>query len=595
MAVDIGEQAALIARRKRSTVRIAAEEMPRGLADCGPQAGAGNDLGLSLGGMSAVSVRLAAELARAGSLLLLVALAACAEREALPKDPTARLFARGLDEIADLYIAPVSSRNLVLAGAARFSRLDDKFSVSETPGPDGTDIVLVYGQAEAAAYAEPADDEPHPWGVLMGRLVTAAKWASPTVAALPEEKIDKTLFDGITGSLDRFSRYASPEVAQDQRAARDGFGGIGVTLEAVKDGLRIAEVSPHGPAELAGIQPDDMLIAIDKVPTAGRSQSDVVHALRGPILSPVEVTVYRPSLGHKRNYHLQRELVILPTVTLTQDGDVAVFQVASFNQNTTQQIVEALDKLEREMSPRLHGVVLDLRGNPGGLLDQAVSLADVFIPKGPIVSTIGRHPASRQFFEASGDAVAPQVPVVVLINGASASSSEIVAAALQDVGRAVVIGSASYGKGTVQTVLRLPNDGELTLTWAQLVTPAGYLLHEHGVVPALCTSDLGDDDRSLQIAIERMTASPILSAASRSRASLDETAWSRLRQSCPARPGDHAIDMRVAKRVLADPVLYSEAVHAIAPGPSVAAAAAPVVEPTLTGPSPALSSDPRNP
>jgi carboxyl-terminal processing protease len=545
-----------------------------------------------------VSLRPAAVSARAGSLLLLIAFAGCAEREALPNDPTARLFARGLDEITDLYIAPVSSRRLVLAGAARFSRLDDKFSVLETPGPDGAAIVLVYGGAEAAVYGEPADDEPHSWGTLMGRLVTAAKRASPTAAALSEEEIDKTLFDGITGSLDRFSRYASPEVARDQRAARDGFGGIGVTLEAAKEEFRIASVSPHGPAELAGIQPGDMLIAIDKVPTAGRSQSDVVHALRGPILSPVEVTVYRPSLGQKRTYHLQRELVILPTVTLTQDGDVAVFQVASFNQNTTQQIVEALDRLQREMGPRLRGVVLDLRGNPGGLLDQAVSLADVFIPKGPIVSTIGRHPASRQFFEASGDSVAPQVPVVVLINGASASSSEIVAAALQDVGRAVVIGTTSYGKGTVQTVLRLPNDGELTLTWAQLVTPAGYLLHEHGVVPAVCTSDLGDDDRSLQTAIERMAGSPILPVASRPRASLDETSWSRLRQSCPARQGTHAIDLKVAKRVLADPMLYSEAMHAIAPGPSVAAAsaaAAPAVEPTLTEPSPALSSGPRNP
>ena len=158
-------------------------------------------------------------------------------------------------------------------------------------------------------------------------------------------------------------------------------------------------------------------------------------------------------------------------------------------------------RCKREMGQRLRGIVLDLRGDPGGLLDQAVSLADVFIAKGPIVATVGRHPASRQYFEASGDSVAPQVPIVVLINGGSASASEIVAAALQDAGRAVVVGTASYGKGTVQTVLRLPNDGELTLTWAQLVAPAGYLLHEHGVVPTLCTSDLGNDDQSVQIAL----------------------------------------------------------------------------------------------
>lgn len=537
-----------------------------------------------------MSLRPAAVLARAGSFVVLVVLAACAERQALPNDPTGRLFARGLDEITDLYIAPVSSRKLALAGAARFSRLDDKFSVAETPGPDRTQLVLAYGGEEVAAYPIPSHDEPRDWGAVMGRLVAAAKTASPKLAKLPEDQIDKALFDGMTGALDRFSRYSSPDVARDQRAIRDGFGGIGITIDAAHDEFLITAVTPHGPAELAGIRPDDRLVAIDKVPTAGRSQSDVVHALRGPILSRVEVTVTRPGVGQRRTYRLQRELVILPTVTVSRDAGIAVFQVASFNQNTTQQIVEALAALKREMGPRLRGIVLDLRSNPGGLLDQAVSLSDVFIANGPIVSTVGRHPASRQFFAASGDSTAPQLPVVVLINGGSASSSEIVAAALQDVGRAVVIGSASYGKGTVQTVLRLPNDGELTLTWAQLVTPSGYFLHEHGVVPTLCTSDLGDDDGSLQAAIARATAAPVSSMAPRPRASLDETAWSQLRHSCPARQGDHEIDVKVAKRLLADPVLYSQAVHAItAANPSVAAAP---VEPTLTAGSRSLSSSP---
>jgi carboxyl-terminal processing protease len=550
--------------------------------------------------VDAVSLRPAAALARVCSLFLLIALVGCTGRQALPNDPTGRLFARGLDEISDLYISPVSSRLLVLAGAARLSRLDDKLSVSETAGPEKAQLVLAYGGDEVAAYPIPAHDDPHDWGALMGRLVASAKTASPSVAALPEDQIDKTLFDGITAALDRFSRYSSPEVARDQRANRDGFGGIGVTLDSSNEGFRITAVTPHGPAELAGIKPDDKLVAVDKVATAGRSHTDVVHALRGPILSPVEITVYRPSLRQNRTYRLQRELVILPTVKVSRDGGIAVIQVASFNQNTTQQIVEALGALKREMGPRLRGIVLDLRSNPGGLLDQAVSLSDVFISNGPIVSTVGRHPASRQFFEASGDSVAPQIPVAVLINGGSASSSEIVAAALQDVGRAVVIGSASYGKGTVQTVLRLPNDGELTLTWAQLVSPSGYRLNEHGVVPTLCTSDLGDDDRSVQTAIQRtVVTSGAASDAVRTRASLDEDAWSHLRRSCPARQGDHEIDVRVAKRLLADPVLYSQAVQAIMPGQNLAAApsAAPVtsIEPALTATSPALSSSPRSP
>jgi len=280
---------------------------------------------------------------------------------------------------------------------------------------------------------------------------------------------------------------------------------------------------------------------------------------------------------------------------MSRDGGVAIIQVASFNQNTTQQIVEDLGRLQREIGERLRGIVLDLRGNPGGLLDQAVSLSDVFIPKGPIVATVGRHPASRQFFEASGDSLAPQVPIVVLINGGSASSSEIVAAALQDVGRAVIVGTASYGKGTVQTVLRLPNDGELTLTWAQLVAPSGYFLHQHGVIPSLCTSDLGDDDNSIQIALQRTNAV----ALARPRASLDEGAWSQLRRSCPARQGDRDIDIKVAKRLLADPALFSQAVHAFSATPKLAAAPltpkTPPEEPVLTGAGGSLLSAPMHP
>jgi carboxyl-terminal processing protease len=528
-------------------------------------------------------------------MAVVVLLAACAERQSLPNDPTGRLFARGLDEITDLYIVPVSDQRLILSAASRFSRLDDKFAVTESPGVENkTQIILNYAGREVAVYPMPAEDEPHAWGALVGRLVANARAVSPIIAALSEDQVDKALFDGITGALDRFSRYAAPETARDQRAVRDGFGGVGMTFEFAGEEFRVIQVTSGGPAELAGIRPDDRLVAVDGVATAGRSQSDVVHALRGPILSPVEVTVYRPNPGLQRRFRLQRALVILPTVTMSRDGGVAIFQVASFNQNTTQQIVEDLERLKREAGPQLRGIVLDLRGNPGGLLDQAVSLSDIFITKGPIVATVGRHPASRQFFAASGESIAPQVPIVVLINGGSASSSEIVAAALQDVGRAVVVGSASYGKGTVQTVLRLPNDGELTLTWAQLVTPSGYFLHEHGVIPTLCTSDLGDDDNSVQIALQR--ANGAASPTSRPRASLDEGAWSQLRRSCPTRQGDHQIDIKVAKRLLADPALFNQAVHALSAAPKLAAAplTAPT-EPALTDGGRSLFSDPPHP
>lgn len=547
-----------------------------------------------------MSLRPAAVLAPAGLLALLAVLVACTSLQPLPTDPTGRLFGRALDEIADLYIVPVSSRTLVLAAAARLSEIDPKISIAESPGPqDRTEIVLDYGGREIDGYPSPNSDDPHIWGGLLGQMEVDAKAASPTLAARSETDIDKSLFDGITSALDRFSHYATPAVARDQRAARDGFGGIGITFDTAADLFRVADVTPAGPADLAGIRPGDRIVEIDGKPTVGRAQSDVIRQLRGPVLSMVEVEVDRPG-GGARNYRLQRSLIIVPTVTVSDNGDVAVFHISGFNQNTTQQLVADLETTKRAMGARLRGIVLDLRGDPGGLLDQAVSLSDVFIAKGPIVATIGRNPASRQFFEASGDSIAPQLPIVVLVNGGSASASEIVAAALQDAGRAVVVGTASYGKGTVQTVLRLPNDGELTLTWAQLVAPSGYLLNTHGVVPTICTSDLGDDAQALQTALQRASGSSGVSPlTTHPRASLDEQGWSELRRSCPPRGGNRAVDLAVAERVLDDPTLYSEASHMIVPGPSLAAkpvgTAPNPAEPALTGADGSLSSDPRNP
>ena len=366
-------------------------------------------------------LRPVAALAPRGILVLIVLLASCAEPQPLPADPTGRLFGRGLDQIAELYIVPVSSRKLALAAAARLSQLDPKFAVFETPGPqEKTELALDYGGRDVATYPIPSSDDPHLWGGWLGHLLADAKAASPTLATLSQDKIDETLFNGITGALDRFSRYASPEAARDQRAARDGFGGIGVTFDPSPDRFRIIKVLPGGPADLAGIRAGDTIVAINGQPTTGRSQNDVIHLLRGPIVSSVVVGIDRPGIAQSHYYRLQRALIVEPTVTLSRDRDIAIFHISSFNQNTTQQLVEELDTVKREMSPRLIGVVLDLRGDPGGLLDQAVSLSDVFINKGPIVATVGRNPASRQFFEASGDSIAPQIPIVVLVNGGSA-------------------------------------------------------------------------------------------------------------------------------------------------------------------------------
>ena len=533
--------------------------------------------------------------ARAALAVALAALAACAAQPPLPADPAGALFARGLSEITDLYIEPISSRRLALSGAARLAALDRRLAVFETPA-SGERVVfeVAYDGRRVAAYPIPASGGAEDWGRLLGETIAAAKRVSPRIAAMPQAAIEQAVFDGITGALDRFSRYAAPDVARDRRAARDGFGGIGVTVD-LGDRYRVTAVAPNGPAERGGIRAEERIVAIDGAPIAGLSQGEIVHRLRGPVASTVAVAVARPGLAQTRDFRLQRALVIVPTVTVSRDGDIALFRVAAFNKSTTRRLAAGLRDAEREAGGRLAGIVLDLRSNPGGLLDQAVSLTDLFVADGPIVSTIGRHPASRQYFAASGDSIAPRLPVVVLINGGSASAAEIVAAALQDRGRAVVVGSSSYGKGTVQTVLRLPNKGELTFTWARLLTPSGYRLDAHGVVPTLCTSGLGDDSVALEAAVARAGAAAPPSSAS-ARAALDEPAWSRLRRSCPARHSSPAIDIKLAERLLADPRLYSAALHAIPPPVGLARIRPKAPRaPSLTGPGSALSFDGRPP
>jgi carboxyl-terminal processing protease len=491
---------------------------------------------------------------------LVLTLAGCAAPGPLAAGAEGQLFARGLDEIVDLYIEPVSSRRLALSAIARLTRLDGDLGVSE--GGVAGALVLSYGGRGIGVYATPDDMNHREWGALLATLIAAAKDASPRLAALSQDAIDEALFDGMTAPLDRFSHYSAPKLARVQRAARDGFGGIGVTLEAASDMFRVTEVMPHGPADRAGIRPEDQIVAIDGVATVGRSYEEVSRQLRGPVGSGVALSVLHPGTAQPGDLRLSRTLVIAPTVTVSRDGDIALFHIAGFNRSTTQRIADGLAQIRQQAGGHLAGIVIDLRGSPGGLLDQAVSLGDLFIPEGPIVSTVGRHPASHQYFAASGAGIALQTPLAVLINGGSASAAEILAAALQDVGRAVVIGSSSYGKGTVQTVLPLPNNGELTLTWARLITPSGYFLQTHGVVPTLCTSDLGDDEPALEIALQQVAAGSAGGSPGRPRAALDERAWSELRRACPARRTSPAIDLKLAERILADPKLYSGALHA---------------------------------
>jgi carboxyl-terminal processing protease len=512
---------------------------------------------------------LRARLSLASAVVVGLALAGCVAPPPLPSDAAGRLYARGLDDIAELYIQPESSHKVAIAGLMGLASLDRRLKIAETPGPQQRTVIQVdYAGQQIAVYPAPAEEDAHGWGGVISTIAADAKKASADLGAMPAERIDTAVLDGMTEALDRFSRYAAPKAARDERAFRDGFGGIGITLDTSGDKFRIAAVAPDGPAEHAGLRPDDRIVAIDGTRAARYSPAQIIRRLRGPVASPIALAVWRPSLGREQQFRLRRALIAVPTVTLSEEDDIAVLRIASFNQTTGEQVAASLKDIQRERGGRLKGIVLDLRGNPGGLLDQAVALADLFLEHGAIAATVGRNPASRQIFSAAGDAIAGKLPIVVLIDGGTASSSEIVAAALQDDGRAVVVGTASYGKGTVQTVLRLPNDGELTLTWALIVTPSGRLLNARGVVPNLCTSGLADE-AGAAAALAR--AGAVQAAAPRTK--LDDKAWLLLRLACPARPETTPVALGLAKRLLEDPALYARALHAMPAAAQLAAGA----------------------
>jgi carboxyl-terminal processing protease len=243
---------------------------------------------------------------------------------------------------------------------------------------------------------------------------------------------------------------------------------------------------------------------------------------------------------------------------MKRDGDAVTIRITGFNQGTARQVEESVEEAKAAYGKSLKGIILDLRGNPGGLLDQAVAISELFLAQGDILSTQGRHPRSRQKYRASGSDVADGLPMVVLINGGSASASEIVAGALQDNRRALLVGTASYGKGSVQTVIRLPNDGELTITWARMYSPLGFPLNKFGIMPSVCTSEVSGDPDALMKELRAGAASPGAALAQRRAANeKGESGAEALRKTCPARTLDTEADLKVAEQLIDDPPLYA--------------------------------------
>ena len=306
------------------------------------------------------------------------------------------------------------------------------------------------------------------------------------VTEIDERTAMEAAIQGMLSSLDPHSSYMNAAEYRDmQTQTRGEYGGLGLEVSLDDGVVRVVSPIDDTPAARAGIQAGDYLTALDGESIVGLTLSDAVSRMRGQAGTDITLTVAREGTD-PFDVALTREIINVRSVTARVDGgDIGIIRISTFNERTGPLLQEALRTVRRDTGGHLRGVVLDLRNNPGGLLDQAIQVSDDFLDGGEVVSTRGRQPDDVQRYNARrGDDLAG-VPIAVLINGASASASEIVAGALQDRNRALIVGTDSFGKGSVQTVIPLQGgrDGALRLTTARYYTPAGRSIQGAGIAP----------------------------------------------------------------------------------------------------------------
>jgi carboxyl-terminal processing protease len=291
--------------------------------------------------------------------------------------------------------------------------------------------------------------------------------------------------EGMLNSLDPYSSYLTPDMYRELQVETKGsFGGLGMEV-AIKDGI-LTVVAPieDTPAYQAGIKAGDRILKINEESTKGLSLMECVNKLRGPKGTKATITIIREGLTQAKDITIVRDIIRIQSVKFkTLEKGYGYLRIVQFQEKTSADAKRALETLQKENPDGLQGLVLDLRNDPGGLLDQAVQVSDLFLDKGVIVSIKGRDAEEKTAFDAHAEGTMPNWPMVVLVNQGSASASEIVAGALQDYGRAVIMGSRTFGKGSVQTIIPLEGGSGIRLTTARYYTPNGRTIHEEGIQP----------------------------------------------------------------------------------------------------------------
>lgn len=305
------------------------------------------------------------------------------------------------------------------------------------------------------------------------------------VEDVEENKLFYSAFDGMLRSLDPHSGFMNPEDYKEMNIQTRGeFGGVGIEITMDKGLLKIVSPLDDTPAYKAGIKPSDYITMIDGQSVRNLNINQAVQKIRGLKGTEVELTIIREGVPEPLVFSLKRATIKLVSVRskIIQD-DIGYFRITSFSQNTSINLEEQIKKVKAKLGNKLTGVILDLRNNPGGLLDQAVGVSELFLNGGVVVSTKGKNRNATEVFNAASDDIIENIDVIVLINQGSASASEIVAGALQDHNRAIILGTKSFGKGSVQTVIPLGHQLGMRLTTSRYYTPSGRSIQAQGIEP----------------------------------------------------------------------------------------------------------------
>jgi carboxyl-terminal processing protease len=317
------------------------------------------------------------------------------------------------------------------------------------------------------------------------------------VDEVDQAEVMDSAINGVLQSLDPYSAYMSPKSFKGMQTETKGeFGGLGIEIGMELGVVKVIAPIDDTPASNAGIKSGDYIVKINDEQVQGKSLTEAVDLMRGPVGSEINLTIRRKNLKKALNFKIKRAVIEVKSVDAKIIGEkkkIGYLKLKSFNENSFNQLSEKINKFEK--NNKLNGYILDLRNNPGGLLTQAINITDFFLDNGEIVSTKGRKISeTRRFFSRKGDGIHGK-PLIVIINNGSASASEIVAGALKDHKRATILGEKTYGKGSVQSIIPLKNGGGIRLTISKYYLPSGESISEVGVLPDIFVEEAGDDFR----------------------------------------------------------------------------------------------------